>query len=301
MSVHHGHAHDESTTDRRLWASVGLNVAITAGEVVAGLAAGSLALLADALHNLSDVAALLMAIGARILGRRPPSARHTFGLKRAEVLAAIVNAVVLLAVTGFIAREAVHRLMAPQPVRGGIMLGAALAAFAANIFSVFLLRRHDHRDLNVRSAFLHLLQDALASLAVVAAALLAGTKAGPYMDPVASLAVGLVVVHSALSIVWESLSIVFEAVPRGIDLEQLVDGVDARFAPARLHHVHVWEVGPGQRMLTAHVSVPTADLGEAERLFAGIREHLREAWSIEHVTLEPERNGCSDGDPCGVP
>ena len=251
----------------RLWISVALNVAITAVEVVAGLMAGSLALLADALHNLSDVASLLLAIAARRLGRRPPSPRHTFGYKRAEVLAALVNAGLLVVISVLIAKEALHRLLHPQPVAAGLIFWTALFAFLGNMGGVWLLHRHDRHDLNVRSAFLHLLQDALVSLTVVVAAAFMGTPVGPYLDPVASIAVSLAVLIGAWRIVLESLHIVTEAVPRDLDLESLVDSIEARFQPAHVHHVHVWEVGPGERMLTAHVAVPERTVPAAEKLF----------------------------------
>lgn len=287
--------------DRRLLWSALLNTAITAAEVVGGILSGSLALLADALHNLSDVVALGLAIAARALSRRPPSAQHTYGLKRVEVLSALVNALVLFAITGFIAREALLRLLSPEPVKSGIMLGVALVALAANLASVFLLRHHQKDDLNVKSAFLHLLQDALASMAVVLAALLSGTRFGPYMDPVASLVVGFAVLHSALSIVWESLGMLVEAVPKGLDLGELVRSTESAFAPARMHHIHVWEVGPGQRVLTAHVSVPEMSVASCESLFQKIRSFLHDRWSIEHTTLEAEVNGCGHAGECGAP
>jgi|WetSurMetagenome_2_1015567.scaffolds.fasta_scaffold33182_2 cobalt-zinc-cadmium efflux system protein len=303
MSHHHptGEAHSHDAMDRRLIWSALLNTAITAAEAVGGVLSGSLALLADAVHNLSDVVALLMALVARRLARRPPSASHTYGLKRVEVLSALLNALVLLAITAFIAREALVRLMKPEPVRSGLMLAVALVALAANLFSVLLLRGHGREDLNVKSAFLHLLQDALASLAVVLAALFADTPVGPYLDPVASLVVGFAVLRSALSIVMESVGMLVEAVPRGLDLQELVASADAAFGPARMHHVHVWEVGPGQRVLTAHVSVPDMSLEACEDLMRRVRGFLHDRWSIEHATLEAELNGCTQLGDCGAP
>ena len=301
MANIHGDEGSEKSLDRRLLASAVLNVAITLAEFVGGIFAGSLALLADATHNLSDVVALLLAMGARVLGRRPPSRHHTYGLKRVEVLAALLNALVLLLITAFIAREALHRLLHPEPVRSGLMLAVALVALAANVISVLLLHRHERKDLNVKSAFLHMVQDALASLAVVVAALFAHTSVGIYLDPVASLVVGFAVLLSALSIVSDSLGMLVEAVPKGMDLHELMESVDRRFAPARMHHVHVWEVGPGQRVLTAHVSVRDISVAESESLFKSIRRFLMEEWSIGHVTLEAEVDGCGGDPDCGAP
>jgi cobalt-zinc-cadmium efflux system protein len=291
---------NEGALDGRLLLSLGLNVAITVAEVAGGLMAGSLALLSDAAHNLSDVAALGLAVGARRLGRRPPTPRHTYGLKRAEVIAALVNAVTLVAVTALIARAAIDRLRHPVPVERGLMLAVALVALAANIGSVLLLHRHDERDINVRSAFLHLTQDALASLAVVIAALASGTSVGLYLDPAAALLIVAVVLRGALSLVWETVRTLLEGTPEGVDLDRLVASVGGRFAPARLHHVHLWEIAPGQRLLTAHV-----DLGQnmdgrgIEELFGRIKEMLDEEWGVNHATLEPEVLGCGNGETLG--
>ena len=294
------HRHDSvgltnGALDRRLWAAAALNVAITLAEVVGGLLSGSLALLSDAAHNLSDVVAVVVALWARRLSRRPPTVRHSYGFKRAEVVAALVNAVTLIGVTVLIAREAVHRLLHPEPVAQGIMLTVALVALGANVGSVLLLRRHDRDDVNVRSAFLHMAQDALAALAVVAAALFARTPAGPYLDPAAALFVGLVVLRSALSLAWETLSTILEGAPRDVDIADLADRVGRAFAPARLHHVHVWEIGPKQRLLTAHLALgQEMDGREIEAFLGRVKAFLHEEWEIDHATLEPEVVGCED-------
>jgi len=286
--------------DRRLWATAALNVAVTLAEFVGGIISGSLALLSDAAHNLSDVVAIVVALLARRLGRRPPTIRHTFGLKRVEVLAALVNAVTLIAVTVLIAREAVVRLLHPQPVVRGIMLVLGLVALGVNVGSVLLLRRHDKNDVNVRGAFLHMAQDALASLAVVVAALFAHTGAGPYVDAGVALLVGLVVLRSALSLAWQTLSTILEGVPGDVDIVDLAARVERAFAPARLHHVHVWELGPDQRLLTAHVSVGQEMSGrEIEGLLSRLKEFLHEEWEINHATLEPEVLGCEHTELLG--
>jgi len=300
---HPGHDHGSRTNgalDSRLWASLALNGVITIVEIVGGLTAGSLALLSDAAHNLSDVAALGLAIGSRRLARRPPTPRHTFGLKRAEVIAALVNASSLVAVTAVIAREAVSKLLHPTPVNQGVMLAVALVALVANVASVLLLRHHDDADVNVRSAFLHLAQDAAASLAVVVAALLAHTAVGRFVDPVAALLVGASVLRSALSLAWGTVRTLLEATPDEIDLPTLVLRVERQFPPARLHHLHVWGIGPGQRLLTAHVVLgQDMDGRSIERLFDAIKVFLEAEWGVNHATLEPEVSGCGNGELLG--
>ena len=289
---HHHHETAGGTLDRRLWASAALNLGITLVELVGGMWAGSLALLADAAHNLTDVGALGLAIFARRLGRRPPTPRHTYGLKRAEVVAALTNAAALIAISALIGREAVSRLLHAAPVHGAVMLVAAIVALAGNVASVLLLRTHSTEDVNVRSAFLHLAQDALASLAVVVAALFARTAVGRYVDPAAAILIGIVVLRSAISIAWQSLHTLLEAAPAGMDVEQLARDVARRFRGVRLHHVHVWEVGPGQRVLTAHMKVGATTLVEVEGIAADVRSFLQQKWDIMHATLEAEVNGC---------
>jgi cobalt-zinc-cadmium efflux system protein len=290
------HRHDNNretiSLDRRLWISMGLNLGITAVEVIGGLLSGSLGLLADAVHNLSDVAALGLAIAARGLGRRPATYRYTYGLKRVEILAAAINALVLGVITIFIAHEAITRLLHPLSLSPRLMLPVALVALLANLGSVLLLRDHEGEDLNVRSAFLHLVQDALSSLVVVVAALLAQSRFGPYMDPIAALLIGLGVAWSAISIIRQAIGTLVEATPAGFKLDKMVEAVERQFYPARMHHVHVWEVGPGQTALTAHLSVPEMGVMEAEILASEIRAFLAEHWRIQHVTLEPEVSGC---------
>jgi cobalt-zinc-cadmium efflux system protein len=276
--------------DRRLWATAVLNSAITVTELGAGFLSGSLALLSDAVHNLSDVVAIVLALWARWFARRPPTARHTYGFKRVEVVAALVNAMLLIGATVLIGREAVLRLLHPEPVAQGIMLVAGLVALVANVGSVLLLRHHDEDDVNVRGAFLHLAQDALASLAVVVAAALAHTAVGPYVDSAAALLVGVVVLRSGLSLAWRTLSTILEGAPADVDVAELAVRVGRAFAPARLHHVHVWEVGPSQRLLTAHVALGQEMDGRAIEVFlARMKSFLHEGWENQ-----PRHAGAGD-------
>jgi cobalt-zinc-cadmium efflux system protein len=194
----------------------------------------------------------------------------------------------------------VGRLFHPEAVRASVMLIAAAVAFLANVGSVLLLRAHSSEDINVRSAFLHLAQDALASLAVVVAAFFARTAAGRYVDPAAAILIGAVVLRSAISIVWESLHTLLEGTPPDLNIEEMAEAVSLRFPDARLHHIHVWEVGPEQRVLTAHMKTGVASVCEAEYVAAGLRRYLHEQWGIAHATLEAEANGCGREEILGA-
>ena len=248
------------------------------------------------MHNLSDVAALALALIARNPGRRPNSAKHTYGLGRPEVLSAFLNSATLLIVSTLICREAIVRLMHPEPIRGGIMLTVAVVGLVANLASVFLLKGHHHGDLNMRSAFLHLLQDAVASALVVVAAIFSGWKYGVYLDPAVSILVLLLILRSGWGLLRDSVRILLEGTPPGLDLAALQRDVQEHFPVRDLHHIHVWELNARRRVLSAHVRLAEMPLGESESLQARIREHLAHAWAIEHATLEPEVNGCGSTD-----
>jgi cobalt-zinc-cadmium efflux system protein len=293
----HQHSHDAArgSADRNLLLAIGLNLVLAAGEAVAGFVAGSLALLSDAAHNAGDVAGLAVTYGARRIGRMPPSARFTYGLRRAEIFAALANGGFLLVVNTLILREAVHRLANPVPLETGLMVAVALAAMALNGLGVALLFRHAKEDLNLRSAFLHLLQDSLASLVVVVAALLARAGAGPWVDPVASILIVFLVLRSAFGIVREAAGILLEGAPVGLDLPELEGEVRETFPGVLLHHAHVWTVGPGETAFTGHVRVPEMPLEEAQALAARIRGHLCDRYGIRHATLELESADCENG------
>lgn len=186
--------------------------------------------------------------------------------------------------------------LAREPIRGGIMLTVAVIGLIANLASVFLLRGHHHGDLNMRSAFLHLLQDAVASALVVVAAIFSGWKYGPYLDPAVSILVLLLILRSGWGLLRDSVRILLEGTPSGLDLTALQRDIQEHFLVRDLHHVHVWEVNAGRRVLSAHVRLAEMPLAEAEALLKRIREHLAHAWAIEHATLEPEVNGCGSTD-----
>lgn len=295
------HSHDSPPLEKRLVASIALNAVIVAAEVIGGLVSGSLALLSDAIHNLSDVAALVIACVARRLGRRPPSHRHTYGLGRVEVMAALFNSATILVVGTLIIRSAVTRLLHPTPVLGGVMLAVASVGLAANLFSVLLLKGHSHGDLNLRAAFLHLLQDTLSSVAVVAAALLSRWKYGMYLDPIVSILVVGLVLFSGWRLLRDAIRILLEETPAGLDLEALQADVQQLVPNCGLHHVHVWELRPDQRILTAHLRLgDDALLSKVEDVLRQVRDRLQTRWAIFHSTLEPEFVGCGTSDLLGA-
>ena len=286
--------------EARLLGTIALNALIVVAEVIGGLVSGSLALLSDAIHNLSDVAALSIAFVARRIGRRPPSHRHTYGLGRVEVMAAVLNSATILIVGTLIVRTAVARLLHPSPIVTGVMLSVAMVGLVANLLSVLLLKGHGQGDLNMRAAILHLLQDTLSSVAVVVAAVLSGWKYGPYLDPIVSILVVVLVLLSGWRLLRDAIRVLLEGTPDGLDLGALRRDVHELVPGCDLHHVHVWELRPDQRMLTAHLRLTDdALLSELEIILQQVRDRLQSRWAISHSTLEPEIVGCGENNLLG--
>ena len=297
----HGVQNSERATTVGLLAGLCINAIIALGELIVGTFAGSVALIADATHNFGDVFALAVAYLARNLGRRPPSLKHTYGLKRLEVVAAVFSAAVLIGTAIFIIRQALFRLFHPEPYQTGITIAVAGLAVVANGISALLLRHHDPQDLNVRSAFLHLSQDSLSSLLVVASALMTTrTRLGTSLDPLAALVIVVAVVVGALSVLKQALATLLEAVPDDIQVPSLVQRLEQKFNDVAMHHVHVWQIGPRQRILTAHLLIRNMDVAQAEILCNRIRSYLRDEWQIQHATLETEVNGCGSDTVLGA-
>ncbi|MEI7435976.1 MAG: cation diffusion facilitator family transporter [bacterium] len=299
LAHQHTPADAEPALELRLAGAIALNTLIVVVEVIGGMVSGSLALLSDAVHNLSDVIALIIALVARRLGRRPPSNRHTYGLGRVEVMAALFNSATILVVGTLIIHSAVARLMHPSPILSGVMLTVAVVGLAANLFSVLLLRGHSHGDMNMQAAMLHLLQDTLSSAAVVVAALLASWKYGPYLDPVVSMLVVALVLASGWRLLRDAIRVLLEGTPDGLDLKELQQDVQQLVPGCDLHHIHVWELRPNQRMLTAHLRVADERLSNLEPVLQQVRARLQTRWAISHSTLEPEIAGCGDTEVLG--
>ena len=301
MSPEHEHIDESRTVEGRLIGAIALNGVIVVAEVIGGLISGSLALLSDAVHNLSDVVALIIAFVARRLGTRPPSHRHTYGLGRVEVMAALFNSATILVVGTLIIRSAVTRLMHPAPILSGVMLVVAVIGLGANLFSVLLLKGHSHGDLNMRAAMLHLLQDTLSSVAVVVAALLSALKYGPYLDPIVSILVVALVLLSGWRLLRDATRVLLEGTPAGLDLEALRRDVQDLIPGCDLHHLHVWELRPDERILTAHLRVADGPLSGTDGVLRQIRGRLQTKWCISHSTLEIETVGCGNNDLLGSP
>jgi cobalt-zinc-cadmium efflux system protein len=296
MSAGHGHDHGPPSYDRAFAIGIGLNIAFVAIEGFYGWKIDSLALLADAGHNLSDVIGLVLAWGGALAGRLRPDARHTYGWKRASVLAAFVNAVLLLVAMGSLAWEAVLRLQAPQPVQGVTIMVVAAIGIAVNTATALLFMRGRKTDLNIRSAFAHMAADALVSAGVVVAGGLALAFGWTWLDPVASLLIAAVIVAGTWSLFRQSLHLLFDGVPEGVDLHAVQALLQSLPGVAQVHDLHVWAMGTSETALTAHLVMPQ---GQADDAFLRHATHLlHERFEIGHVTIQvvrsPFTRPCSD-------
>ncbi|MET7399983.1 cation diffusion facilitator family transporter [Dactylosporangium sp. NPDC005572] len=294
-----GHDHDHhgprEDADRR-WLSLALAliVGFMAVEVVVGLLVGSLALLSDAAHMLSDAAAIALALFATRLAARPPSGGYTFGLKRAEILSAQANGLTLLLLSVWIIYEAVNRLVSPPPVGGGAVLATALVGVAVNLVAVWAMGKANRASLNIEGAFQHVLTDLFAFVAAAVAGLVVLLTGFDRADAIASLVVAALMIRSGVQLVRDSGRIFMEAAPSGMDPATLGRELSGVPGVVELHDLHVWQVTSGYPALSAHVLVDRE--GDCHAVRAAIETRLRERWEIGHTTLQVDH--CEDDPHC---
>ena len=282
--------------DRAFGIGIALNLAFVGIEAFYGWKVNSLALLADAGHNLSDVIGLVLAWGGALAGRRRPDARHTYGWKRASILAAFLNALLLLVAMGSLAWEAVHRLQSPLPAAGLTIMVVASIGIVVNTATALLFLRGRDSDLNIRGAFWHMAADALVSAGVVLAGALALAFGWNRLDPVVSLVIAALIVAGTWGLFRQSLHLLFDGVPEGVDLHAVQALLESLPGVARVHDLHVWAMGTADTALTAHLVMPQ---GQADDAFLQqASDSLRQRFAIGHVTLQvvraPFMKGCAE-------
>nr|WP_047165444.1 cation diffusion facilitator family transporter [Sphingomonas sp. Y57] len=296
---HHGHAHGPREYGRAFAIGIVLNLAFVAVEGAAGLWAGSLALVADAGHNLSDVLGLLMAWAAYALSKRPASARYTYGLRGSSILAALFNAILLLFACGAIALGAIQRFFEPAPVQSGAMMVVAAVGIVINLGTALLFLRGSKDDLNIRGAFLHMAADAGVSAGVVAAGFLVLQTGLTWIDPAISLIIVLVIVAGTWGLFRDSLVMSLQGVPGGIDSTAVTARLGGLPGVEAVHHVHLWPTSTTEVALTAHLVMP--DGGGGDSFLADTAKLVQTEFGIGHATFQIERGECADSQPDCVP
>lgn len=287
---HSGHDHGSGTDNRAFVVSVSLNTGFVIIEAVYGILANSLALLADAGHNLSDVLGLLLAWGASILARRRPTVRRTYGLRRTSILAALLNAAFLLVVSGGIGWEAILRFREPAPVAGKTIIIVAIVGIAINTVSALMFLSGRKGDLNIRGAFLHLVADAAVSAGVVLAGIAIITTGWLWFDPAVSLIVTVVIVVGTWQLLQESLNLIIDAVPAGVEPLAIRTYLAELPGVSGVHDLHIWGMSTTETALTVHLVIPAGYPGDA--FLARVVQELHDNFSIEHPTIQVET-----GDP----
>ena len=297
-----GHAHGGSaggSHDRAFAIGIAVNLAFVGIEAFYGWQVDSLALLADAGHNLSDVAGLVLAWAGAFAGRRAPDARHTYGWKRASILAALANALLLLVAIGSLSWAAVGRLSSPEPMAAGTVMVVAAVGIVVNVGTALLFLRGRDTDLNIRGAFLHMAADAAVSLGVVVAGALALWQGWVWLDPVTSLLIGLVILVGTWGLFRDSLHLMVDGVPSSIDLDAVRAELAALPGVARVDDLHVWAMGTTDIALTAHLVTPGGPPDDA--FYRVAAERLKQRFSIGHVTLQAATEAvmpsCGEADP----
>ncbi|MBP2406112.1 Cation efflux system protein CzcD [Streptomyces netropsis] len=277
----------------RLRIALGITLTVLVAEIIGAALTGSLALLADAGHMATDAVGVSMALVAIHFANRPASARRTYGYARAEILAALLNCLLLLGVGGYILFEAVDRLINPTDVPGGMTVVFGLIGMVANVISLALLMRGQKESLNVRGAFLEVLSDALGSLAVVVSALVIMATGWTQADPIASLVIGLMIVPRTLKLLREALDILLEAAPKDVDMDEVRAHIMALPGVMDLHDLHVWTITSGMPVLSAHVVVDQSALetGGHEKMLHDLQGCLGEHFDVEHCTFQLEPSG----------
>jgi len=288
----HGHAHAPADFGRAFAIGTMLNLAFVGVEAAAGFWTDSVALLADAGHNLSDVLGLLIAWGGAELAKRPASGRFTYGLGASTILAALANALVLLIAIGAILLETAQRLGDPRPVDGWPVVWVALAGIAVNLGTALMFARGRHGDVNIRGAYLHMAADAAVSAGVVVAGLAILWTGATWIDPLVSLIVILVILIGTWSLLSESLLLALQAVPRGVDAPAVEAMLAALPGVAKVHDLHIWPISTTRTALTAHLVMPDGHPGDT--FLAQLSDRLAHDFAIDHATVQVERDaGCT--------
>jgi len=280
-----GHSHAPDSFGVAFAVGVALNTAFVVAELVFGYAANSLALISDAVHNFSDVIALLLAWVAGWLARKQPTEQHTYGYRRASILAALVNAGLLLIAVGGIAVEAINRIAEPASVAGGTVIVVAALGIAVNGATALLFMRGRHGDLNIRGAFLHMAADAAVSLGVVAAACVIMLTGWQWVDPAISLSIAAIVLASGWGLARDSVNLALDGVPKGIELSGVRDYLGGLEGVTEVHDLHVWAMSTNETALTAHLVRPG---GYEDSFLHGVCEQLSHRFNIQHATLQIE-------------
>ncbi|MCX8084503.1 MAG: cation diffusion facilitator family transporter [Calditerrivibrio sp.] len=281
---------EEFSANRLFWVII-LNVGITLSEIIGGVISGSLSLISDALHNFSDAVAVIISYIAIQLGKKNNSLKHTFGLKRAEIIAAMINASVLVGVSIYLFYEAIKKFLVPEPIIGDIMLLVATIGLVGNIISIILLESGSKENINIRSAYLHMLTDAISSVVVILGAISIILFKIYWIDPLLTFLIGLYVLKESFDILKNSTHILMEGAPLHISLDEIKEAIEKIDKITNIHHIHIWSIGEKDIHIEMHVELEDMLLSKTEPIREKI-EQLLSQFGINHVTIQFETDYC---------
>ena len=287
---HHHHGDPSEIGEKRLWWAVGANILLTLPQVIGGIISGSLSLIADALHNFSDAASLLIALIAIRIGRKPPDQFKTFGYKRAETIAALINLTTLIIIGLYLCYEAIMRFITPEPIAGWTIVIVAGIALVVDILTALLTYSQSKNSMNMRAAFLHNLTDALASVGVIIAGTLILLYGWVWTDAAMTLLIAGYVLYHGLHEIPKVIHLLMEGTPEGIAIEDVISGMETQGGVQNVHHVHIWQLDEKRNALEAHVVID--DQGRMDEIKRELKQILKDRFSIEHSTLEFEHQKC---------
>jgi cobalt-zinc-cadmium efflux system protein len=288
----HLHHHTEPNK-RNLLISVVLNAIITLAEFIGGILSNSLALLSDAVHNLSDTMAILLSYIAMIIGKKDSTTKNTFGFKRIEILAALFNAVVLITISIYLFYEAYERFVNPEPIKSKMMFIVASIGFLGNIISVILLHKDSSHNLNVRAAYLHLIGDTLSSVGVIAGSILIYYWNITWIDPLLTIIIGIVIIRGTWGIVKETVEILMQASPASINLKEIKAELEKHGDITNIHHIHAWRLSDNIIHFQCHADVKdNKSIQEVDKIRLELESILHKQFAIDHVTIQMEMDSC---------
>ena len=301
MTEHtHGTLSLISTNQRRLLVALSITGLMTIVELAGGLISNSLALIGDAGHMFTDTLALGLSLFALNLAKRPASQTKTYGYYRAEILAALVNGTILILVSGYIFYEAYHRFVEPPEVRGGLMLIVAAIGLAANVVGISVLRSAGSRNLNVKGAFLHMWSDTISSLGVIAAGAIILLTGRTIADPIISIIIGILILRGAGGLVWESVNILLEAVPKNLDVSRINDAVRKIKGVRDIHDVHLWAITSGMYAMSCHLLIEDQKVSNCTQIVDEVNKTLSQKFGISHSTVQLECEECENSPVCHI-
>ena len=297
---HHSHAHGSDQTEGRLWISIFLNLVITLAEFIGGIISGSLALLSDALHNLNDTTSLGISLFARKVSKKEANEEKTFGYKRAEIIGAFINLITLVIIALFLIKEGVERFYNPQPIDGLVMFVVAIIGLLGNVITAVLLYRSSKENINIRSAYVHIMSDALSSVGVIVAGWLILQYELFIVDTILTLIIAGYILWQSYYMLRQTIDILMESTPTEIQLEEVTLAMQEVAGVLDIHHLHVWRLDESNILLESHVVIDESDMINMEMIKSSLKDLLNKSFNIQHSTLEFEFEPCGEKveNPC---